>query len=509
MKLIQVLKISIVLLALVAPGLIFVLTGPVTGFERKIQTDFPHPNSILLPELQYREQLADAIFERSAAKRWAIRFMNALYIHVFDFIETDTAISGSDQWIFYKPQLQAWDCNHHEVLQTKLDRFSFLVDLVSAAEIPLIFAHAPNKASVERDHLGGRAARYTDCYFRFEQRFTDVVSDINPSHFVDHSKVLNHAPGEQPTYLKFDTHWTWESGLKAMNQLFESRPGVLGIPLYQPEIKNEAVSMDILNAMLLQEQVEFIPVPVSVKPGIEELQSARLAPNVLFIHDSFYRRILQYFIDRSPNARFQLPRPGSGVDVRENLDWADIVVVEMVQRDFLDFVWSGSYLGWGSIFAEWLLEEITTSAQQCVWEEAKDLLAGLPDQRASMKNLVTTGKKLRMAGSGKSQVLFHLPSDLVPGKVCLRVQLEVAGPGKARLYFSAPEATAQQPGYSNALMVSKNLSSGKNTLALILPENFRGKWIRLDPIDHEGELTIHALDVTTFKQATIPILSSH
>lgn len=498
MKLFQSLKILVVLLALVAPGLIFLITGPVEGFERKIQTDLPHIKSVLLPAPEYREQLADAIFERFAAKRWAIQFMNALYIHVFDFIETDTAISGSGQWLFYKPQLEAWDCDRHEALQMKLDRFLLLIDLVSAAEIPLVFAHAPNKASIERDHLGGRSARYADCYFRFEQQFSEAVSNMSPLHFVDHSKALSHAPGGQPTYLKFDTHWTWESGLKAMNQLFESRPGILGIPLYQPEIKTEAVSMDILNAMLLQEQEVLIPMPVSVKPDSEEIQTAMLATNVLFIHDSFYQRILQYFVDRSPNAQFQLPQPGSGVDVHRNLKSADIVVVEMVQRDFLDFVWSGSYLGWGGIFAEWLLEEIATSTQQCNWRDAKGLLIGQSHRRASSKNLMTTGKTFTMAGSEKSGVHFQVPGNLVEGRVCLRIQMEVVGPGNARLYFSAPEGTAHQPGYSDALMVSKNLSSGENTLALVLPETFRGRWIQVVPIDYEGEFSIHALDVASF-----------
>ena len=500
MKLIQVLKIFIVVLALASPGLMFIVGGAFEGFERKVQTGFPDPVSVLLPAPEPREQLADAIFERSAAKRWAIRFMNALYLHVFDFVETDTAISGSDQWLFYKPQLRAWDCDRHEALQIMLNRFSLLIDLVTAADIPVVFAHAPNKASIEREFLGRRAARYSDCYFEFEQQFADTVSAMDPRHFVDHSKVLRHAPGEKPTYLKFDTHWTWESGLKVMNQLFESRPGVLGIPLYQPEIKDELVYMDILNAMLLQDQEVFTPVPVSVKPGSEEISSAQLANNVLFIHDSFYHRIFQYFVDRSPNARFQFPRPGADVDVKENLESADVIVVEIVQRDLLDFIWSDSYFGWGSVFAEWILEQMTTSTQECNWEGRKDLLNDPSGKHTIMGNLVATGKEPWLAGSEKSWILFQLPNDPVQGKLCLRVQLEVTEPGRTRLYFSAPGATKRHPGFSDAFMVSKNLGRGQNTLALVLPETFRGKWIRLDPIGHETEVAIHALDITTFDQ---------
>jgi len=498
MKLIHVLKISIVLLALVALGLIFVLTGPVTGFEQKIQTDFPRPGAVLLPEPKHREQLADAIFERSAAKRWSIQFMNALHLYVFGFIDTDRAISGSDQWLFYKPQFEVWDCDRHEILKKKLDRFSLLVDLVTASEIPLVFAHAPNKASIERDRLGGRTSRYLDCYFRFEQRFAAVVSGLSPRHFVDHYRVLAHAPGEKPTYLKFDTHWTREHGVKAMNQLFESWPGRLGIPLYEPKTKNAPAITGTLTKILLLEHEQLVPVPVPVKPSAEEIKSAILASNVLFIHDSFYGLILPYLARRSPNARFLLSGSDIGTQAQENLDQADIVVVEMVQRHFLDSVWADSRLGWGGIFAEWLLEEMAASTQQCNWDKATDLLSGRPDGRVTMKDVVITGENFRMKGSGKSRVLFQIPDDLAEGRVCLRLQLEVTDQSKLKLFFSPPGATGQWPGYTDALMVSKNLSNGNNILALVFPEAFRGRWIRLDPIDYDGKFNIHTLDTAPF-----------
>lgn len=498
MKLLQSLKIIIVFLALVTPGLIFVITGPVTGFEQKEQTVFPPYGLVLLPAPEYREQFADAIFERSAAKRWSVQFMNALHLYGFGFIDTGKAISGLDQWLFYKPQFEAWNCDRHAMLNKKLDRFSLLLDLVTASEIPLVFAHAPNKASIERDRLGGRTTRYLECYFRFEQQFTDAVSGMSPSHFVNHSGVLSHAPGEKPTYLKFDTHWTREHGVHAMNQLFKSRPGVLGIPLYESNTKNAPAITGTLSKILLLEHEELIPVPVPVNPDPEAIRSARLASNVLFIHDSFYGRILPYLIRRSPNARFLLSGSDIGVQARESLNMADIVVVEMVQRHFLESIWSRSRLGWGGTFAEWMLEEMAASTQRCNWEDARDLFPALPDARVSMKNVETTGKNLRMTGSIKSRVFFQVPNDLAAGRVCLSVQLEVAGSGKTNLYFSAPGGTEQQAGYSDALMVSKNLKSGENTLALVLPEAFRGKWVRLDPIDHEGEFTIHALNIAPY-----------
>jgi hypothetical protein len=506
MNLLNYFKTFIVFFVLIVPGLVFVFTGPIKGFEQKQQIDFPNTSSIWLPAPKYREQFADAIFERSAAKRWSIQFMNALHLYGFGFIDTKSAISGSDQWLFYKPQFQAWGCDHHQLLQEKLNRFSLLVDLVSASEAPLVFALAPNKASIERDYLGGRTARYLDCYFGFERKFADRVSGMSPLHVVDHSAVLRHPPEDEPTYLKYDTHWSRASGLKALNQLFESWPGVLGIPLYDPETKEMPSIMGILNKILLLEHEEQIEAPVPVKPVSEELQAASLAPNVLILHDSFYYMITQYLVARSPNARLYHLGTGIGNDAREKLTQADIVVAEIAQRHFLDTVWSSRKLGWGGTFAEWLLEELAASSQQCHWEGAKDLLTDEVNQRAIMQNVAIRTELLSMKGSKNSRVLFQIPNDLTSGRVCLRIILDIANSGKAKLFFSENDTTQQQAAYSEALMIAKNLTKGQNILALVLPDSYRGKWIRLDPIDYDGEFTIKSLEVASFDQATLPIV---
>ena len=47
--------------------------------------------------------------------------------------------------------------------------------------------------------------------------------------------------------------------------------------------------------------------------------------------------------------------------------------------------------------------------------------------------------------------------------------------------------------YSSARMVSKNLIRGENVLGLILPESYKGRWIRLEPVDKDNEFTIKKL----------------
>lgn len=504
MKLFQYLKILVVSSALLAPGLIFVMSGPSPGFEQKKQVGFPPAVSVLLPAPKSREQLADAIFERSKAKRWSIQFVNQFQLNVLGFIDTPKVISGSEQWLYYKPPFEAWECVHHQMLQERLERFTFLIDLITASGVPLVFALAPNKASIESEFLGGRALRYRDCYLQFEQYFTDAVAGMSDLHIVDHSKVLRHAPGEQHSYLKYDTHWKREAGLKALNQLFASRPGILGIPLIRTTSRQAPAPMDILNTMLLLNRNETVLVPVSKKPSAEELQSARLAPNVLFFHDSFYNRIREYIVDRSPHAHLHNYRKGMGKRIRSKLDSADVVVVETVQRDLLSRVWGDAFFGWGGTFAEWLLDEMGEASRQCDWKHKKTLSTERSKKWKNIGNARPAGKKPGMRGNGNTYLQFQTPSDLPPGRVCLRVNLEVSEPGKASLYFSAPGATRRHPGYSDSLMVSRNLKRGKNSLALVLPATYKNRRIRLDPVDHDGEYTIHAVEFASFNPATAP-----
>jgi len=472
MKQIQILKIAVVLLMLVIPAMAFIVPGPVSGFEQKQQMDFPGRVSVFLPASEGREQLADAIFERSVAKRWSIQFMNALHLFGFGFIDTDRAITGRDQWLFYKPQFVAWDCDRHDVLQEKLERFQFLMELVSAAEIPLVFAQAPNKASIERGYLGGRTARYLDCYFNFERQFAAAVSAMPVQYFVDHTQVLVHSDDKKPSYLKFDSHWTLASGLEAMNQLFESRPGILGLPLYEPEYRDQLEITNTLSKILLLNHKRLIAVPVSVKPSANELQSVRLANNVLFINDSFYGRIHRYLVDRSPNAHF-FPS-GSAIDesVTESLEKADIVVVEMVQRHFLESLWSKHRFGWGGFFAQWLLEELAVATQNCGWEKAREI-----------------------QNAGKDSMVFQLPDEILAGRICLRVKTSFEAAGEVRLYFSVTDPAVKKTVFTDARMVSKNMTAGVNSLALILPESFTKQWVKLELADQTGNASIQILEL--------------
>jgi hypothetical protein len=480
MNFIQNLKIVSVLLVLLTPALMFVVIGPITGFEQKTQTDYPTTASVFVPSPEGREQLADAIFERSVSKRQSIQFINALHLYAFGFIDTERAITGSEQWLFYKPQFEAWGCDRHKELEKKLQRFKFIVDLISAAEVPLIFAHAPNKASIERGYLGGRTERYLDCYLAFEEQFTGLVSALPASHFVDHAKVLQHDQGQLPSYFKFDTHWTQAGGLRAMNQLFESRSGTLGVPLYTSETRNELAKTGTLSGILLLEQTQFIPAPISKRLDAADPQMARLATRVLIIHDSFYEQVLRYFADRSPNAQFLHSRSEIKESALEELEKAEVVVVEMIQRHFLDSVWARSRLGWGGTFAEWMLAEMAAAAESCNWSGAGFALnsvAGSDDQYAP--------------GNTK---LVQLPNDLTADRLCFRLELRAANVGEVNLYFSTADSSSDSPEFSDAMMVTKTLKTGLNSLALVLPETYRGKWIKLEPDKMKTGLTIQHLE---------------
>ena len=94
-----------------------------------------------------------------------------------------------------------------------------------------------------------------------------------------------------------------------------------------------------------------------------------------------------------------------------------------------------------------------------------------------------------------SPMFFQLPADFAVAKICFRTQVTQVGAGGLNLYFSATGATARQPGYSEAHMVSKTLQPGSNTLALVLPASFGGKWVKLESNSNTGDIQLQSVSI--------------
>ncbi|AQA20013.1 hypothetical protein BST95_18945 [Halioglobus japonicus] len=145
-------------------------------------------------------------------------------------------------------------------------------------------------------------------------------------------------------YLMWDTHWTEAAGFDAMNQLFEARPGEIGIP--QRAVATERIPQQADLAAMLALDASHLPAIEAPQPEpIKEAQQMPVAP--LFLHDSFYERIMPYLVSRAPSASFERMQQYRLQTARETLDAASLVVFSAVQRNYPRYVWSREVLGWG------------------------------------------------------------------------------------------------------------------------------------------------------------------
>ena len=127
-----------------------------------------------------------------------------------------------------------------------------------------------------------------------------------------------------------------------------------------------------------------------------------------------------------------------------------------------------------------MLAKMATSSENCNWSGARvaiSLIAG-----SGAQNEVENAK------------LVQLPIDLTADRLCLRFELKAANEGEVRLYFSAADSSPDAPEFSEAMMVAKKLKAGRNSLALVLPETYQGKWIKLGSDKKNTGLTIQRLE---------------
>ncbi|KZX59262.1 hypothetical protein A3709_15240 [Halioglobus sp. HI00S01] len=456
MRKLQLAKIIIVALALLTPALSLLVFGLGEGFENRTRTEIPPVAELLKPDPAARASFAKALFETATVKQEAINVVSKAQLQLAEQIETPTVVSGEDGWLFFKPGLNLWHCSAHPGLKSRLDRVAFLFDLVSAAELPLVFAIAPNKASIERDKFGGRAEAYKQCYDVILSRFESISSAADSAHVVDHSAPMRAiVAAGRPAYLMWDTHWTEAAGFDAMNQLFEARPGEIGIP--QRAVATERIPQQADLAAMLALDASHLPAIEAPQPEpIREAQQMPVAP--LFLHDSFYERIMPYLVSRAPSASFERMQQYRLQTARETLDAASLVVFSAVQRNYPRYVWSREVLGWGGAIGDWILAGMNRASQSCQWGDTVKVVA-------------------RRDPRSPGGLLFSIPRVFQSGAFCLRVRTSLPRPVRAMLQVSSSEWG--MPEFSTGRMIETHFAQGNDVLGLIVPAGYGAEQYRL------------------------------
>lgn len=475
---------------LAAPVIGFATIGAIPGFEQRPLTAFPAIEATLRPAPEARAQLADAIFERSAAKREAVRFRNRASLSLFGAIETDRVVSGAPGWLFVKGQFERFDCARHSDLRDSLRRFILMAQFAEANDVPVRFAIAPNKASAEREAVRGRAAIYAACYDKIESEIRSAIRAADSPVIIDHLDAVLAARGDDRLYMKTDTHWTRATGVRALAQLARSLPEAFPGEPEVVRMQDIPVATDLWNGMLVQKGVEPQPTPVLVRNPTR----GPSAPSVLLVHDSFYRRMRTEFAAWARDVRMLNRNEVAPTDA--DLSDIDYLVVERVERVILERAMRADGFGWTSPIGRFLFRRAAKTANaQCDWSRATNALAALPPQdvrRASLDGgtLTTTG--------GDPQA--HLPPLASLGGPCVAVDIELPAPGVVQLFISTEDAPGRR--FTEGASIIRQLPAGRHTVRFIMPPSARGRALRFDPAPGVGAVA-HAFRVAPQKTASL------
>jgi len=480
-------------LLLIAPAVVWLVGGPVAPFEARRQAPPPTALAAVGPDPAGREQLSDALLERSAVKREAIRLRNRVLWRVFGFADTDVVVSGAAGWLFYKPQFERWACERAERLDQGFERLLLLADLAAAAEIDFTAVIAPNKASVQPNAMGGRAALYTECYYERERVLRALAEAAPQGRIIDHARLFNFWTGDREPYRRLDSHWEPDAGTLGLNQLIAEAPFEIGAPAPTEPLTEVQEEADLANRLLLftePERVFYTPLETRSRP-------AGGPRRVTFLHDSFYARISDQadtFLPASSRLDLRYATPDQ---VQAELSDADAVIYQRVERHLADTLLDRRRFDWGSPFGDWMFAQVETRAQQrCDWSRALDLMSPQNAPRIRKMGMTIAPGGFATSDAGNPRLHISPPEAWRGAPICLRVRIETEEPESTWLFFSG---AFLREGYTGGRSIRWPTTRGETTL--IMPDRDPSRPFRFDPVRNARSFRFERLEIAPISAA--------
>ena len=464
------------------PGTTLLASGPADPYVHgREPTPWPGLRAVIASRPDGRSRLADALLDRLALRRKAIRARNVLTFRGLDYADTERVVSGAPGWLFYKPAFDAWTCDEHPRLDHGLHRLMLLTELAEANALPLVVAVAPNKASIHPERAAGRAALYAECYARYAARLRAALDRIDSPHLVDHARTLRVAAREGDAYHPTDTHWTLVEAYRALETL-SGATGWYGPAGAAPSLALEAKSTDLGDQILLL--AEETPAPVARPPqdGPAPLDPTR---RVLLVHDSFYEEAARYLPFFLPGAeRVNVNRP----DFRSvAYGGFDALIIESVEREILRRFRSHAHFSWFSPAGQWIQARMAEAATRCDGSVAVDLLDG-PDAAPVYEDLVRGPDGTLEATGSAPKLWVDLPRAPGGRAVCLALEITddeaPRATRAARLFLDGRRtpiaATDPAAEFSYGRTVELRYGRERRRLAFVVPPSALGGRLRLD-----------------------------
>lgn len=349
----------VICMLLLAPAAGFLLAGVAAPYEGRSQTEFPAATEVARPDPVAREQLADALLERSTIRQWALGARARLLLTTLGYVDEPEVVSGADGYLFLRSSLEAWRCEQHARLTSQIERFIAIVELADAADAPIRFVIHPNKASVMPEMLQGRAGIYRRCYVTLQRQLESRLGELNSPRVLYQKHLLGDRHSGTETFLRTDTHWNSFGSMVAFQELLASL----------------AVRTNV-QAAGLQQELETDLRRMAQLPGTETDARYRLtgvprpAAEMLILHDSFFQGLADPVRNRVPGATLWPWTRSSSVPLTDE----STLVVSTAERFLLGRVSRASGFGWGSPVADWLFDRSAAAAADCSWQAPDGVL---------------------------------------------------------------------------------------------------------------------------------------
>lgn len=489
---------------LVAPIGLLALQGPAAPYVYgRSQEAWPGLPDLFAAKSEGRERFATALLDRLVIRRELIRLRNAATWSMLGSIDREKVVSGAPGWLFYKPAFESWACGRHGRLDHGLHRLALLLELAEDHEIPIVFANAPNKASVERAKVTERAALYAECYFAYEARARSRFAELASPRFVDHFEALASQAIANEVYLPTDTHWNRRAGHSALVQLVD-RTGLAPLAAGDPAPNTTRKITDLGNQILM------VGAPLT-NPSYTPASVASDAPprRIIAIHDSFYQEVpdlLDAMIPGVLRVNVNFPEFRS-ID----FDAAEHVVIESAERAFLSRLLDHGFFGWHSRVGQWIQGRMTQETERCDWLARESLL----DETDSHDLVLEHDGAI--AATGPSPRLYAKLPETGNRRTCLVLEMRSDAPVHprrvARLFLDARSARIAETDRVFEFVHGRTIElrygrrrdgSSIDRLAFIVPETAAGRRIRIDLQELPSDARLERLATAPLRRRIAP-----
>lgn len=472
-------RLTCFLFALITAGPVLALVA----FDAVPPYGSPHPGFPALSLAAMGEKgtldgFGEAILHRSSATVWAIQAKNYTSYYGFGFINMDFVVSGSDGWLYYKEEFRGGRCLEASEVSGPLAQIDVMREMAEVGGLRMVVSLSPDKSTIYPEHQTIFTRQYWGCKTQNARLLRQTMA-IEAPRIVDHLEPLLAEKSRNPTvnlYYLTDTHWTLYGAFIALHQLVEEL-GPDAPSMAVPKISDTMVAMwaDILNNGLLLPYKEITrnPEPVRFQNKMKSTEPIT-HKKVIIIHDSFY-----YFI--MPQIREIFPRlvelqftnhyaPSDTNTVYQSISSSDILIVNSVERFFLERINHGGFSWQGSIGQAILRRNGIRSEACAAFQTAQPLAVKGVAAEAGGWRITHEDPHLVLSVRGDAGE-GHLP--------CLRLEVEAPSGGLLEVFLprEGDEAGGFHPGRTFRVPVE----AGRWVLTYTLPGHVAGRAVRVDP----------------------------